>query len=160
MIESLPPACSLCLRHELVSKREELGQWRLRGVGMSPSFFWIFFGPSFLRSGKFDPVQLRGAFETQRAQWSKKFEISIEIENFDREWNFRASHPPRPFFFWGNQDIEIKIFERDQEIRSRLKISMEIKYFWSLGPLGTGPFFAYKNGRFASSFLLLGLGLS
>ena len=72
---------------------------------------------------------------TQRAQRSKKFEISIEIENFDREWNFRASHPPRHYFLWGNRDIEIKNFERDQKVRSRLKISIEIKFFWSLGPL-------------------------
>ena len=67
----------------------------------------------------------------------KKFEISIEIENFDREWNFRASHPPRPYFLWGNRDIEIQIFELDQKFRSRLKISIEINFFcWSLGPLG------------------------
>ena len=72
----------------------------------------------------------------QRAQRSKKIEISIEIENFDREWNFRASHPPRPYFLWGNRDIDIRIFERDQKFRSRLKISIEIKFFWSLGPLG------------------------
>ena len=33
----------------------------------------------------------------------KKFEISSEIENFEREWNFRASHPPRPYVLWGNR---------------------------------------------------------
>ena len=67
----------------------------------------------------------------------KKFEISIEIENFDREWNFRASHPPRPYFLlWGNRDVEIKIFERDQTFRSRLKISIEIKFFVIVGPSG------------------------
>ena len=52
----------------------------------------------------------------QRAQRSKKIEISIEIENFDREWNFRASHPPRPYF---SGEIET----------SRLKFSSEIKNF-------------------------------
>ena len=43
----------------------------------------------------------------------KKFEMSSEIEDFEREWNFRASHPPRPKFLWGNRDVEIEIFERD-----------------------------------------------
>ena len=35
---------------------------------------------------------------TQRAQRSKKIEISSEIQNFERECKFRASHPPRPYF--------------------------------------------------------------
>ena len=77
---------------------------------------------------------------SQRAQRSKKFEISIGIENFEREWNFRASHPPRPYFLWGNRDVEIEIFERDQKFRSRSNFSIGIKFFWSLGPLGfSGP---------------------
>ena len=37
---------------------------------------------------------------------------------------------------WGNRDIEIKIFERDQKFRSRLKISIEIKFFLIVGPSG------------------------
>ena len=67
-----------------------------------------------------------------------------KIRDFDRDWKFRsrmkfsASHPPRPYFLWGNRDVEIEIFERDQKFRSRLKISIEIKFFWSLGPLGRG----------------------
>ena len=73
---------------------------------------------------------------TQRAQRSKKFEISSEIENFERDWNFRASHPPRPYFLWGNRDVEIEILDRDQKFRSRSKILIAIKFFWSLGPLG------------------------
>ena len=55
----------------------------------------------------------------------KKIEISIEIENFDREWNFRASHPPRPYFC-GEMETsrlkissEIKNFDRDLKFRSR-----------------------------------------
>ena len=55
----------------------------------------------------------------QRAQRSKKFEISGGIENFEREWKLRASHPPRPYFLWGNRDVEIEIFARDQKFRSR-----------------------------------------
>ena len=82
----------------------------------------------------------------QRAQRSKKFEISSEIENFEREWHFRASHPPRPYFLWGNRDVEIEIFElKDQTFRSRLKISIEIKFFWSLGPLGSTCFSLCEN---------------
>ena len=73
---------------------------------------------------------------TQRAQRSKKFEISSEIENFERDWKFRASHPPRPYFLCWNRDVEIEIFERDQKFRSRSKFSSEIEFFWSLGPLG------------------------
>ena len=79
-----------------------------------------------------------GVLSAQRAQRSKTFEISIGIENFEREWNFRASHPPRPYFLWGNRDVEIEIFERDQKFRSRSNISIGIKFFWSLGPLGGG----------------------
>ena len=59
-----------------------------------------------------------------------EFEISSEIENFEREWEFRASHRPRPYFCGE--------FET-----SRLKFSSEIKNFerdcnfvWLLGPLG------------------------
>ena len=50
---------------------------------------------------------------TQRAQRSKKIEISSKIENFERERNFRASRPPRPYSLWGIRDVEIEIFERD-----------------------------------------------
>ena len=60
---------------------------------------------------------------TQRAQRSKKFEISSEIENFERERHFRASHPPRPYFC-GEFDTsrlifssEIKNFDRDSNFR-------------------------------------------
>ena len=65
-----------------------------------------------------------------------------KIRDFDRDWKFRSrmkfsSEPPTAaLFLWGNRDIEIKIFERDQKFRSGLKISIEIKFFWSLGPLG------------------------
>ena len=68
---------------------------------------------------------IRNAPPTQRAQRSKKFEISIEIENFDREWNFWASHPPRPFFCGEIEtsrlkiSSEIKNFDRDWKFRSR-----------------------------------------
>ena len=93
-----------------------------------PLFYWIMIG---------NHLEL---FRIPEGPKIKKIEISIEIENFDRDWKFRASHPPRPYFLWGggggNRDIEIKIFERDQKFRSRLKISIEIKFFWSLGPLG------------------------
>ena len=67
----------------------------------------------------------------------KNSRFSMGIENFEREWNFRASHPPWLYFLWGNRDVEIEIFERDQTFRSRSKISIRIKFFWSLGPLGT-----------------------
>ena len=60
------------------------------------------------------------ARKPQRAQRSNKFEISSEIENFERDWNFWASHPPRPYFLWGIRHVEIEIFERDQKSRSRL----------------------------------------
>ena len=71
----------------------------------------------------------RRVVPTQRAQRSKKFEISSEIENFKREWNFRESHPLRPHFCG---EIET----------SRLKFSSEIKHFdrdWNfliVGPSG------------------------
>ena len=52
---------------------------------------------------------------------------------------FPSEPPTAAPFLWGNRDIKIKIFERDQKIRSRLKISIEIKFFWSLGPLGLAP---------------------
>ena len=61
-----------------------------------------------------------------------KDQKKIEIENFEREQNFRASHPPRPYFCGGNRDVEIENFERDLKIRSKLKISSEIEFFWSL----------------------------
>ena len=61
--------------------------------------------------------------ETQRAQRSKKFDISIGIENFEREWHFRASHPPRPYFLVG------KSRRRDWNFRARSKNSIGIKNF-------------------------------
>ena len=71
---------------------------------------------------------------TQRAQRSRKFEISSEIEIFEWDWKFRASHPPRPYFCGefetsrlkfssGIKKFDIENFERDW-------------IFWSLGPLG------------------------
>ena len=91
------------------------------------------FGPFWTVLVQYAFPQYRG----QRAQRSKKFEISIEIENFDREWKFRASHQPRHYFLWEietsrlkvsslkiKNSIEIKNFDRDR------------KCFWSLGPLG------------------------
>ena len=67
---------------------------------------------------------------SQRAQRSNKFEVSSEIENFEREWNFRASHPLRPHFLWGIRDVEIEILEWDKNIRSRLN------FFLIVGPSG------------------------
>ena len=47
-------------------------------------------------------------------------EIASEMENFEREWNFRASHPPRPYFLWGKSRC------RDWSFRARFKFSIEI----------------------------------
>ena len=87
-------------------------------------------------------VQLRVRIHTretsQRAQRSKKFEISIEIEDFDREWNFRASHPPRPYFCGEIEtsrlkfSSEIKNFDRDWKFRSRSNVFDR----WALWVLG------------------------
>ena len=71
--------------------------------------FWV--GPS--RGSVAGRGVLKKSWCSQRAQRAKKFEISSEIKNFEREWNFRASHPPRPNFLCGIQDVEIEIFERD-----------------------------------------------
>ena len=63
--------------------------------------------------------------QSQRAQRSKKFDISSEIENFERERNFRASRPPRPYFCGGIETSRLKCssgiknFDRDQKFRSR-----------------------------------------
>ena len=64
----------------------------------------------------------------------KKFEISSEIENFEREWNFRASHPPRPYFLWGNRDVEIEIFERNENFDRDWKFRARFNFFdrWAL----------------------------
>ena len=67
---------------------------------------------------------------------SKNIEISSEIEIFEREWNFRASHPPRPLFLWGIRDVKTENFKRDSNFRSRLKISSEIDLFWLFRPSG------------------------
>ena len=78
---------------------------------------------------------------SQRAQRSKKFEISIEIENFDREWNFRASHPLRPYFCGEIEtsrlkfSSEIKYFDRDWKFRSRSNVFDR----WALWALLTHP---------------------
>ena len=82
-----------------------------------------------------------------------------EIENFEREWNFRASHPPRPYFFCGNSTHRSPIFCGEFET-SRLNISSEIEFFWSLGPLGNPCFFGWvflafpqkKKGKKISQF--------
>ena len=98
----------------------------LRGKGTL-----VLVSPNFLL-----PATLKQHLITQRAQRSKNFELSSEIENFERECNFRASNPPRVYFLWGYRDVEIEIFERDSKFRSILKISSEIEFFWPLGPLG------------------------
>ena len=74
--------------------------------------------------------RLRSLKKPRGPKDQKKFEILIENEIFER-----ATHRG-PIFGAGNRDIEIKSFERDQKFRSRLKISIEIKFVSSLGPLG------------------------
>ena len=54
---------------------------------------------------------------------SARLKISSENEIFERATHL-VTH-----FLWGNRDVEIEIFERDQKFRSRLKISSEIKFF-------------------------------
>ena len=49
---------------------------------------------------------------------------------------FSSEPPTAALFLWGNRDIEIEIFERDQKFRSRLKISIEINLFLIVGPSG------------------------
>ena len=84
-----------------------------------------------------EPFGFYRTFLPQRAQRSKKFEISSEIANFEREWKFLASHPPRPYFFVGISR------HRDLKIRSRLKLSIEIEnferdqFFLIVGPSGS-----------------------
>ena len=56
---------------------------------------------------------LQPTYFSQRAQRSKKIEVSSDIEDFEREWNFRASHPPRPYLLGEIRDVEIEVFERD-----------------------------------------------
>ena len=78
---------------------------------------------------------------SQRAQRSNKFEISSEIENFEREWNFRASHRG-PIFSGGGGGKGGKSRHRDWKFRARLKNSIEIESFerdWTfliVGPSG------------------------
>ena len=62
---------------------------------------------------------------SHRAQRSKNSRFRWGLK-FRSRMKFWASHPPRPYFLWGNRDVEIEIFERDQKFRSRSKISIGI----------------------------------
>ena len=67
-------------------------------------------------------------FACHRPKIKKKIEISIETENFEREWNLRASHPLRPYFCGEFEtsrlkfSSEIRNFDRDWNFRARLKL--------------------------------------
>ena len=59
--------------------------------------------------------------------------------DFDRDWKFRSrikfsSEPPTAALF-----LVGKSRRRDQKFRARSKISIEIIFFWSVGPLGYAP---------------------
>ena len=59
------------------------------------------------------------------------------IENFKRDCNVQASHPPNPYFLlWECWRSRLKFLKRDWVFRARLTISSEIDFFQSLGPLG------------------------
>ena len=62
----------------------------------------------------------RGPKDQKNSRFRSRLKISIE------KWKFRASHPPRPYFFVGEIETsrlkfssEIKNFDRDQKFRSR-----------------------------------------
>ena len=58
----------------------------------------------------------------------KILKIALRIENFKRYWTCQASHPPRPYVFWGRSrfkfSIEIEIFKQDWTCQARLNLSM------------------------------------
>ena len=69
----------------------------------------------------------------------KNSRFRSRLKNFDREWNFRASHPPRPYFFCGEIETSrlkfssvVKNFDRDWKFRSRSKNVLIV------GPSGYG----------------------
>ena len=53
-----------------------------------------------------DSKEHRGPKDQKKSRFRARLKIS-------REWNFRASHPPRPYFLWGDRDVEIEMFEQD-----------------------------------------------
>ena len=69
-----------------------------------------------------------------------KIEKNQDLEIFKRDWKFQARHPPHPHFLWGILEVRIEIFKPDWNFQARLKISTEIEFFQSLGPLGWGFF--------------------
>ena len=64
----------------------------------------------------------RGPKDQKKMRFRARLKILSENEIFER-----AVH--RGHFLWGNRDVEIEIFERDQKFRSRSHISIEIKFF-------------------------------
>ena len=74
------------------------------------------------------------------------------IEIFNRDWKFQASHPPNPYFSWGNSEgedwkfqIEIENFERDWNFQSRLNFFN----LWALG--GHEPVIVYVDAEIEES---------
>ena len=63
-----------------------------------------------------------------------KIEKIQDLEIFERDWTFQASHPPNPYFLCAILKVGIEIFNRDWNFQARLKISSEINFFQSLGP--------------------------
>ena len=52
-----------------------------------------------------------------------------KTSRFRSRMKFSSAPPTAALFFVRNRDIKIKMFERDQKFRSRLTISIEIKFF-------------------------------
>ena len=84
-------------------------------------------------------ADFQAAVFPKRAQGSKNFEISSEIEKFRARMKFSSEPPTAVLFFVGNRDAEIEIF------RARLKILIEIEsferdlIFLIVGPSGSLP---------------------
>ena len=69
--------------------------------------------------------------------WKIKFPEGPKIKkigDFERDSKFRASHPPRPYFLWGNRDVEIEIFDRDWNFDRDWKFRSGLNFFgrWAL----------------------------
>ena len=69
-------------------------------------------------------LNFRSLKDQKNSRFQSRLKISIENEFFERA-TLRG-----PFFvWWGNRDIEIKIFERDQKIRSRFNF-FDLSALW------------------------------
>ena len=93
--------------------------YRARGESLKSKISHKTPSPAPPEIGKNHPPQKFPLFFVGGPKDQKNSRFRARLKILSGEWNFRASHPPWPCFWWGNWDVEIEIFERDQKFRSR-----------------------------------------